>query len=179
MVEINDTLGPIGILSMNHLFPPFNDVRARRAILAAISQEEYMHAFVGTDEKLWKPMPSYFTPGARLYTEEGGDLLKGPRKLDAARRLLAESGYAGQPVTLMAAQDSPPLKAWGDVTVDVLQRLGMKAGRLSEQRADERSRRRMRVDGAQDRSRREEPFEHRLGRTCAILNEDGPFHISL
>ena len=50
MVEINDTLGPIGILSMNHLFPPFNDVRARRAILAAISQEEYMHAFVGTEQ---------------------------------------------------------------------------------------------------------------------------------
>src|SRR5262249_41712509 len=34
MVEINDTLGLVGILSMNHLFPPFNDVRARRAILA-------------------------------------------------------------------------------------------------------------------------------------------------
>ncbi len=122
-VDIADPMGLVGYLVMNHLFPPFNDVRARRAILMALSQEDYMRAYVGDDD--WKPMPSYFTPGARLYTEEGGDLLKGPRKLDAARRLLAESGYAGQPVTLMAAQDSPPLKAWGDVTVDVLQRLGM------------------------------------------------------
>jgi len=125
MVEINDTLGPIGILSMNHLFPPFNDVRARRAILAAISQEEYMHAFVGTDEKLWKPMPSYFTPGTPLYNEEGGEILKGPRRLDAAKRLLDASGYAGQRVTSMAAQDLPHHKAWGEVTVDLLQRLAV------------------------------------------------------
>ena len=125
VVAINDHLGLIGILSMNHLFPPFNDVRARRAILTAINQEEYMHAFVGTDESMWKPMPSYFTPGTALYNEEGGEVLKGPRRLDAARRLLEESGYAGQPVTSMAAQDLPHHKAWGDVTVDLLQRLGV------------------------------------------------------
>jgi peptide/nickel transport system substrate-binding protein len=125
MVEINDRLGLVGILGMNHLHPPFNDVRARRAILAAISQEEYMHAFVGTDEKMWRPMPSYFTPGTALYNEEGGDILKGPRRLDVAKRLLEESGYAGEPVTSMAAQDLPHFKAWGDVTVDLLQRLGV------------------------------------------------------
>ena len=125
VVEINDHLGLVGIMSMNHLFPPFNDVRARRAILAAINQEEYMHAFVGTDESMWKPMPSYFTPGTALYNEDGGDILKGPRRLDAAKRLLEESGYAGQPVTSMAAQDLPHLKAWGDVTVHLLQRLGI------------------------------------------------------
>jgi peptide/nickel transport system substrate-binding protein len=125
VVEINDPLGLIGIMSMNHLFPPFNDVRARRAILTAISQEEYMHAFVGNDAKLWKPMPSYFTPGTPLYNEEGGEILKGPRRLDAAKRLLDESGYAGQRVISMAAQDLPHHKAWGDITVDLLQRLGM------------------------------------------------------
>jgi peptide/nickel transport system substrate-binding protein len=55
--------------------------------------------------QLVKPMPGYFPPSTPLYTEEGGDILKGPRKLGAAKRLLAESGYAGEPVTLMAAQD--------------------------------------------------------------------------
>jgi peptide/nickel transport system substrate-binding protein len=125
IVEINDRLGLVGILGMNHLFPPFNDVRARRAILTAINQEEYMHAFVGTDAQMWRPMPSYFTPGTPLYNEEGGDILKGPRRLDAAKRLLDASGYAGQPVTSMAAQDLPHHKAWGDVTADLLQRLGV------------------------------------------------------
>jgi peptide/nickel transport system substrate-binding protein len=119
-------MGRVGYLVMNHLHPPFNDARARRAILMAMSQEDYMRAYVGEDDSLWKPMPSYFTPGAELYTEEGGDLLKGPRNLDAAKRLLAESGYRGEPITFMAAQDVPHHKAWGDVTVDLLQRLGMK-----------------------------------------------------
>jgi peptide/nickel transport system substrate-binding protein len=125
-VDVSDSLGWVGLLIMNHLFPPFNDVRARRAVLMAMSQQEYMQAFVGNDDKLWKPLPGYFTPGTPLYSEEGGEILKGPRKLDAARRLLEESGYAGQPVTCMASQDLPHHKAWGDVTVDLLTRLGVK-----------------------------------------------------
>ena len=125
-VGISDPLGGVGLLLMNHLYPPFNDVRARRAILMAMSQEDYMRAYVGDDDSLWKPMPGYFTPGTPLYTEEGGEILKGSRKLDAAKKLLAESGYAGQPVTLLAAQDIPSNKAWGDVTADLLKRLGMK-----------------------------------------------------
>jgi peptide/nickel transport system substrate-binding protein len=125
IVDVNDQLGLVGILAMNHLFPPFNDVRARRAILMALSQEEYMHAYVGTGASLWKPMPSYFTPGTPLYNEEGGEILKGPRKLDVAKRLLAEGGYAGQPVTCMAAQDIYAHKTWGDITVDLLGRLGV------------------------------------------------------
>ena len=121
MVDISDPLGTIGIFRINHLFPPFNDVRARRAILTALSQEDYMHAVVGDDDSMWKPMPGFFTPGTPLYNEEGGEILKGPRKLDAAKRLLAESGYAGQPVTCLAAQDDSRHKAWGDVTADLLE----------------------------------------------------------
>jgi ABC-type transport system substrate-binding protein len=125
-VDIQDPLGSMAYLQINHLFPPFNDVRARRAILMAISQEEYMRAYVGDDDRMWKPLPGYFTPGTPLYTEEGGEILKGPRKLDAAKRLLAESGYAGEPVILMAAQDQAGIKAWGDVTADLLKSLGIK-----------------------------------------------------
>jgi peptide/nickel transport system substrate-binding protein len=126
MAEINDPLGLVGFVGMNHLYPPFNDVRARRAFLMALSQEDYMRALVGDDDSLWKPMPGYFPPGTPLYTEDGGDILKGPRKVEAAKRLLAESGYTGEPVTLMAAQDIPHMKTWGDVTVDLLKRLDMK-----------------------------------------------------
>ena len=125
VVDIADTLGNIGSFRMNHLYPPFNDVRARRAILMAMSQEDYMRALVGDDPALWKPLPGYFTPGTALYTEEGGDILKRPRNLDAARKLLVQSGYAGQPVTCLVAQDQPITKAQGDVTADLLKRLGM------------------------------------------------------
>jgi peptide/nickel transport system substrate-binding protein len=123
-VDIQDPLGNIGTLFFNHLYPPFNDVRARRAILMAINQADYMRAYVG-DDKMWKPLPGFFTPGTPFYTEEGGELLTGPRNLDAAKRLLAESGYAGEWIISMAAQDLAHHKAWGDLTADLLRRLGV------------------------------------------------------
>ena len=41
-----------------------------------------------------------------------------------AKRLLAESGYSGTPVTCVVAQDQPITKAQGDVTADLLKRIG-------------------------------------------------------
>ncbi|MCK1514460.1 ABC transporter substrate-binding protein [Bradyrhizobium sp. 190] len=124
-VDIADPLGNIGSFRMNHLHPPFNDVKVRRAVLAAMSQEDYMRALVGDDTALWKPLPGFFTPDTPLYTEEGGEILKGKRDLAMAKKLLAESGYSGQPVTCVVAQDQPITKAQGDVTADLLKQIGM------------------------------------------------------
>jgi peptide/nickel transport system substrate-binding protein len=124
-VDIGDPLGNIGSFRMNHLYPPFDNVKARRAVLMAMSQEDYMRALVGDDDTLWKPLPGFFTPDTPLYTELGGEILKGKRDFDAAKKLLAESGYSGQPVTCVVAQDQPITKAQGDVTADLLKRLGM------------------------------------------------------
>jgi peptide/nickel transport system substrate-binding protein len=124
-VDIADPLGNLGTFRMNWLYPPFSDARARRAILMAMSQADYMHAVVGEDDSMWKPMPGYFTPGTPLYNEDGGEILKGRRDLDAAKQLLAASGYAGEPVTCLIAQDLAINKAMGDVTADLLRRLGI------------------------------------------------------
>jgi peptide/nickel transport system substrate-binding protein len=51
--------------------------------------------------------------------------LKGKRDLAMAKKLLAESGYSGQPVTCVVAQDQPITKAQGDVTADLLKQMGM------------------------------------------------------
>jgi peptide/nickel transport system substrate-binding protein len=124
-VDIADPLGNIGSFRMNHLYPPFNNVKARRAVLMALSQEDYMRALVGDDNSLWKSLPGFFTPNTPLYAEEGGEVLKGKRDLPAAKKLLAESGYSGEPVTCLVAQDQPITKAQGDVTADLLKQLGM------------------------------------------------------
>jgi peptide/nickel transport system substrate-binding protein len=123
-VDIADPLGNVGSFRMNHLNPPFNDVKARRAVLMAMTQEDYMRALVGDDDQLWKALPGFFTPGTPLYTEEGGDVLKGRRNIDAAKRMLAESSYKGEPVVCLVAQDQAITKAQGDVTADLLKRLG-------------------------------------------------------
>lgn len=130
VVDIADPLGNIGAFRMNHLHPPFDDVRVRRAVMMGLRQEDYMRAVVGTDD-LWRPIYSFFTPGTPLYTEDGADILKGPRDIDGAKRLLAESGYSGAPVTCLIGQDYPPLRAMGEVTFDLLTRLGMKIDMVS------------------------------------------------
>jgi len=124
-VDIADPLGNIGSLRVNHLYPPFNDVRARRALLMACDQEDYMQAVVGDDPNLWKRVPGYFTPDTPLYTENGGEVLKGERKYDAAKKLLAEAGYKGEPIVLLVATDISLTKAMGDVTADMLKRIGL------------------------------------------------------
>jgi peptide/nickel transport system substrate-binding protein len=124
-VDISDPLGNIGSFRMNHLYPPFHDVRARRAVLMSLGQEDYMRAVVGEDETLWRSLPSFFTPGTPVYSEAGGEILKGPRRYDEAKRLLAEAGYKGEKVVLCVATDVQITKAQGDVTADLLQKLGM------------------------------------------------------
>ncbi|HVZ07695.1 ABC transporter substrate-binding protein [Rhodopila sp.] len=124
-VDIADPLGNIGSFRINHLYPPFNDERVRRAVQIALSQEDYMGAVIGSDESLWKTLPSFFTPGTPLYTENGGDPLKGRRDYDGAKQLLAEAGYKNEPIILLVATDVAITKAQGDVTADLLKRIGM------------------------------------------------------
>ena len=111
---------------MNHLHPPFNDVRARRAVLMALDQEEYMRALVGDDNNLWKPLPGYLhARHAALHRRRRRDPERASATSTAAKKLLAESGYTGQPVTCVVAQDQPITKAQGDVTAELLKRIGM------------------------------------------------------
>ena len=124
-VDIADPLGNIGSFRLNHLHAPFNDIKIRRAVQMAVSQENYMRSVVGSDEKLWKKCPSFFTPGTALYSEAGGDMFKGSGNIEGAKKLLAEAGYSGQPVTCVVAQDNPITKAQGEITADILKKIGM------------------------------------------------------
>jgi peptide/nickel transport system substrate-binding protein len=124
-VDIGDPLGNIGSFRINHLNPPFNDVRVRRAVMMALSQTDYMQAVVGDDTNLWKTCPSFFTPGTSMYTEEGGELLKGPRDYEGAKKLLKEAGYNGEKIRLIVPTDVAITKAEGEVTADLLQKIGM------------------------------------------------------
>ena len=123
--EITDPAGAIAIMRLNHLQPPFTDVRARRAVQLAVDQADFMRAVVGDDTKLWRTLPSFFPPFAPGYTEAGAEPLKGPRRYDEARKLLADAGYKGEPIVVLVAVEVPIFKAMGDMTADTLKRIGM------------------------------------------------------
>ncbi|WP_291297951.1 ABC transporter substrate-binding protein [Elioraea sp.] len=125
-VEIADSMGNLGALRFNHLHPPFHDVRVRRAVALATDQADYMRAVVGNDDILWRRSPSFFTPGTPFHAEDGGEILSGPRDVDAARRMVAEAGHAGANVVLLAPTDIAPLAAMTEVTQRLLDALGFR-----------------------------------------------------
>ena len=52
-------------------------------------------------------------------------MLKGKRDYEGAKKLLKEAGYNGEKVKLVVATDVGITKAEGDVTADLLQKIGM------------------------------------------------------
>jgi len=125
-VGISNPYGNVGGIRLNHVQPPFSDIRARHALTMAISQDDYMNALMGSASDRWKHQYSYFTPGSLLYNETGSELMQGPRDYGKAKELLAESGYNGEKVVLMVAQERVSDRALADVTVDLLtNKLGM------------------------------------------------------
>ncbi len=124
-VEIQDPAGQIALMRMNHLQPPFNNPAVRRAVLGAVSQADFLTAFMGEDRSLWRDGAGMFTPGTPLANDAGMEALTGPRDYDRTRRALKEAGYGNERVALIVPTDFPNLKAMADVGADMLKRIGM------------------------------------------------------
>ena len=115
--------GRDSIMRLNHLQPPFNDVRLRRAVLMAVNQEDYMRATFGDDTSLWKVCRSQFPCDTPYETQDNGKWMKGD--LNAARAALKEAGYTDQKVVIINPTDFPSIHPLGLVTADTLKKIGM------------------------------------------------------
>ncbi|MEI7712783.1 MAG: ABC transporter substrate-binding protein [Rhodospirillales bacterium] len=121
---IHDPSGRLSLLRMNHLQPPFDDIRIRRAVMTAVKQEDYMRATIGDDTSLWRTCHSLFVCGSRFATEDAGKrLIAG--NLAAAKRMLDQAGYAGQRVVIISPTDFPTIGPLGSVTAEALRSIGM------------------------------------------------------
>ncbi|MDP6239432.1 MAG: ABC transporter substrate-binding protein, partial [Alphaproteobacteria bacterium] len=98
LVENLDPLGQQGWLRMNHLHPPFDDVRIRQAVLWLVDQSLYMNAAVG-DSRYWQTCPAIFACGTPLESDVAAEALMS-QDLDKARALITEAGYDGTPVVI-------------------------------------------------------------------------------
>lgn len=125
-VEVIDPFGSAGVIRFNFLQSPTSNPLLRRAALAAISQAEVMTAVVGEDRTHWKDHVGYFLPGTPMASQAGMAALKEPPDRDAARRMLKESGYGGEPLVFIVPADVASIKAQGEVVSDALSQIGMK-----------------------------------------------------
>ncbi len=111
------------VLRFNHLHPPFNNVAIRRAIMMAVSQEDYMASITGNDPTAFRSCKAYFPCGTKYGREFGGELMQA--NLDKARAMLKAAGYANEKVVLISPTDFTTIGPLGDVTFDLLKKLGM------------------------------------------------------
>ncbi len=122
-IELTDPVGSLLMMRFNHLHPPFDNVRVRRAVLAAVNQRDYLEAAVGS-ARYSGECRGFFACGTPLGSDQGTQVM--PGRLDDAIRMLRESGYAGENVVIISPTDLPTTNAMSLVTADLLRRMGMR-----------------------------------------------------
>jgi peptide/nickel transport system substrate-binding protein len=120
-----DKIGNIEIMRFNSLQPPFSNVKLRQAMLHVVNQQEFMQAAYGDDTSLYKTGVGVFTPGSPAATDVGMSAITGPRSLEAAKKLVAESGYKGEKVVIIAPTDYAHLQAFCQVGRELMTSIGL------------------------------------------------------
>jgi peptide/nickel transport system substrate-binding protein len=101
---VYDTVGGSAQVVLNHIQPPFGDIRIRQAIQLAVEQSEMHQANMGDRDELYDGCGAVFTCGTPLEFDVLADQVM-HKDVEAARQLLAESDYGGEPIVLMNATD--------------------------------------------------------------------------
>ena len=124
-VETLSKLGFQTIGRMNFLWPPFDNVKVRRAAFMAMNQKDVLDALVGNPE-YYSVCGAVFVCGTPLATDVGAEPLVKGNGMAEARKLLAESGYDGRPVVVLAPGDVVTLKAQPIIAAQLLREAGFK-----------------------------------------------------
>jgi peptide/nickel transport system substrate-binding protein len=123
-LDVLDTSGSYRYVRLNWLNPPFDRVAVRRAAMAAISQRDVVTAIAGTDPAMSRTGIGFFAPDSPMASDVGLAAMRDPPDREAARRLLAASGYAGEKVLMSIAATVVPINICGEVVADAWQRIG-------------------------------------------------------
>src|SRR6266436_1642674 len=124
-IESLNKLGFQTVGRMKFLYPPFDNVKVRRAALMAINQKDVLDALVG-NPKYHVICGAIFVCGTPLETDVGSETLVKGNGMSEAKKLLAESGYDGTPIVLLAPGDVVTLKAQPIVVAQQLRDAGFK-----------------------------------------------------
>jgi len=136
VMEILDPTGLMGIARFNTLHAPFDKVAIRRALLGAVDQEAFMTGVIGADRSLWRDDVGIFPPSTPFANDEGLGVLTGARDEEKVKRDIAEAGYGGEPVVVLAATDVPTLAALAEAGAAMLRKAGMAVELVSAPQAD-------------------------------------------
>ena len=124
-IDVLNKFGYQTLGRMNFLNPPFDNVKVRRAAFLALNQKDVLDALVG-NAKYQKICGAVFVCGTPLETDVGAETLIKGNGMAEAKKALAESGYDGTPIAIMAPGDVTTLKAQPIVAAQLLREAGFK-----------------------------------------------------
>jgi peptide/nickel transport system substrate-binding protein len=119
-----DPLGTQGWLRPNWPHPPFNNKKARQALLHMMDQVTYLAWAIGQAE-YYRPCYSVFACGGPYATTIGAEPMI-EHDLTRAKQLVQESGYDGRPILLLHATDIWNHRAAAIVTRQRLESIGFR-----------------------------------------------------
>lgn len=107
------------ILAINNRKKPLDDVRVRRAILAAVDRKAFIE---GAVDGFGVPIGSHYVPGAAGYVDTTG---VNPFDIEKAKKLLAEAGVKTPLELTMTLPPPPYARQGGEVIVAQLAKIGI------------------------------------------------------
>ncbi|RWA59780.1 MAG: ABC transporter substrate-binding protein [Mesorhizobium sp.] len=138
-LQVLNKLGSDALVRLNFLQPPFNNVKARQAILHLIDQEAFMSIIA---PNYGHPVTSIFGSDTLYSNDENTGWYKKGGDPERAKQLFQEAGYAGEKVVILQAMDWSPSKDGSQLLAAALRKIGVNTelapsdwGGLTERRA--------------------------------------------
>ncbi|PWJ84342.1 extracellular solute-binding protein (family 5) [Mesorhizobium loti] len=141
-LQVLDKAGWDALVRMNFLQPPFDNLKARQAVLRLIDQEAFMRV-MAPDLKYSTTLISIFGNTTPASNDENTGWFKKGGDPEKARQLLKEAGYAGEKVVILDPTDWHEGDNASQLLAAALQKIGVNAdlapmdwGALSTRRAN-------------------------------------------
>jgi len=120
-----DPTGYVAIMRFNALQAPFNKPLMRRAMLYAVDQNDYMMPVTGGDSGAYRICHSLFPCGTTYGQPATPDPMSEKPDFDKARALIREARYAGEKIVIINPTDFPSISPFGQITFDIMRKLGL------------------------------------------------------
>ncbi|MER9959049.1 ABC transporter substrate-binding protein [Mesorhizobium australicum] len=122
-LQVLNKAGDVYFMRMNCLQKPFDNVKARQAMLHLIDQEAVMRTAIA--QEYISPVTSFFGNGTPYTNDENTGWYKKGGNPEKAKQLLNEAGYAGEKVVILQHTSWAPGKAMAQFLAATLRKVGM------------------------------------------------------
>jgi len=124
--KVTDPGGWLLFMVINHLNPPFDNPTVRQAVIAALDQRTFIESIVGDEQDLAVVPTGLFATTMAMANTAGLEALTSLRDIAKSKKMIADSGYKGDPVVMMVPSDQPALKQASEVARALFVSIGLK-----------------------------------------------------